>query len=103
MGARRPEELTRVPPTRCVKCNAPIDAVGYHDPHERKPPPPRPGDAIACRVCGAVATIDAAGFIRGFTPAEFFRLINDPDAMRDLVRNVRAVELVRITEVSAAT
>jgi len=89
MGAAPARLITHVPEPRCVECGRHINVI-YSEALR-----PRPGEPVACELCGAVATIDAAGYLRAFTEAEFDAIVQDPDAIQALSKSNRAVFLVR--------
>jgi hypothetical protein len=86
--------VTRVPETKCLVCGVKLNAIGDLD--DGTPDRgPKPGEAVACIRCGAVATVDEGGALRPFTDDEARELEADAEAMADLAGLVRRIQIVR--------
>ena len=83
----------RIPVTQCLECGTTLSGIG--DLEDGDGPAPGPGDPVACIRCGAVATVDGDGALRGFTDREMDELIADRAAMDGLARLVQNIHLLK--------
>jgi hypothetical protein len=87
------EGVTRIQATRCPQCDARLSAVGDLEDGRG----PQAGDPVACLRCGAIMMFEAGG-VRGFTDAEAEELLSDHEAMDNLARLVRNIQLFRAVQ-----